>query len=296
MIRLLYTFIFASLVASSRAGETTTELTRTQIVHTFSPVKELKNEKKISLLWTWQIHNPTDKVKKDIVFKGFLPMLKAPGQRLTQVKFSRAAAIRTDELGHALAELHLDAIAPYDSVRLDIQAEVCLHPELPAPVWSSENALMPSPFVESSFPEIMALASTLKTPEAASLWVGKNIRSLTPYAETLGASRCLDKKEGDCTERACLMTALCRAQKHPALPVFGFIVARSGQLSAFTAHDCLYLARDKVWQRQEPGAKEGALPPFIAFRLIGSSASTLLGGEVRHRCSDPDLEITMNPK
>ena len=223
-------------------------------------------------------------------------MLKAPGQRLVSVKFSRNAAIQTDELGHALAVMQIPELPPFDSIRFDVQVEVALHPTLAAPSWSSDAALKDSPFIEVGSAEIKALAATLKNPAADSAWIGKNIKPLAPYADTLGARVCLEKKEGDCTERACLMTALCRAQQVPSLPVFGFIVSRSGQLSPYAGHDCLYLLQDKTWKRQEPGAPSGQLPPFIAFRLIGSSLSTLLGGEVRHQCSDKSLEITMNPK
>jgi hypothetical protein len=294
---LMLDLLFISLLHLSSNSETEKPQINpiARIEHIF-PIETIKKASSINLVWTWQIHNPTAALRRDINFKGLLPMLQCPGQRLTKVAFSRPACVRTDALGHALVDLNIDQIAPFDSVRLDVQVELAIHPDFPAPVWSGNEALKPSPFVESVDKSILTLAANLNSPEAASLWIGKNIRSLSPCAETLGARRCLDKKEGDCTEKACLMAALCRAEGYPALPVFGFEIARSGSLSQYSAHDCLYVSQNGLWQRHEPGAKQAEIPPFIAFRLIGSPLSTLLGGEVRHHCSDVSLEITMNPK
>lgn len=117
-------------------------------------------------------------------------------------------------------------------------------------------ALRPTRYVESDNEDIVALARSLTdgvTDAARAIpvlanWVRRNVisDSSVPYAS---AAETLKTRRGDCTEKAVLLAALCRAVGIPARLANGlmYVSRHAGRTDVFAGHQWTQVYLDGVW-------------------------------------------------
>jgi transglutaminase-like putative cysteine protease len=137
--------------------------------------------------------------------------------------------------------------------------------------------------IQVSAPEVREAARKLEGPvtEAVARFVAERIRPTGYRREARGALWALQHGEGDCTERASLAVALCRARGVPARMVSGYVVRGDGALPVQGWHDWAEAYEDGSWRRLEK--REGH---FVAFLVHG--VEEVLGGA---RCAAGDLTV-----
>lgn len=121
--------------------------------------------------------------------------------------------------------------------------------------------LQTEPFIESDHPRVIALAASLKgrtplqTIENTFAWVSGNITHSGYVRRTRGALYAIDHRQGDCTEFACLFTALCRANGIPARVVGGFVCPQSAILDFGEYHNWAEFFYKGRWHVADPQRK-----------------------------------------
>jgi transglutaminase superfamily protein len=105
-----------------------------------------------------------------------------------------------------------------------------------------EGSLASSPLIESDDPQIMELAASLASPQASPAaialaleqWVYGWIEQKDYGQVFSSASDVVASHQGDCTEHAVLLAAVCRARKIPTRLVIGLIYVR--EMGGFLFH------------------------------------------------------------
>jgi len=185
--------------------------------------------------------------------------------------------ITYDEFGNRFAEFEFRGIASGEPIPIAVDWKICVDAlsfdlgacddsDVPA---NLDRWLEDEPFIESAHPLLVSLArhlsyatrSPCETVEAIYDFVISSISYGGHVAEPQGALHCLQTGQGDCTEFAALMTALCRAAGIPARMIEGVT-----NMAGDEVHNWMeaYLAGlgwvpfDPTWGRH-PGAREAYL-------------------------------------
>jgi transglutaminase-like putative cysteine protease len=167
-------------------------------------------------------------------------------------------------------------VAPRDDGRFDVVLRA-----VPGPVVTEDERtrnLRPTPEVDADAPAVVELARELTADAATDReradriveWVYDNLEK--DLATNLGtASQVLDRKVGDCTEHALLVTALARAAGLPARQVSGLIYV-GDELGFFGWHAWTQIAIDGRWVAVDASWDEPTAD--AAHLLLGTADST----------------------
>ncbi|WP_265281759.1 transglutaminase-like domain-containing protein [Verminephrobacter aporrectodeae] len=244
--------------------------------------------------------NPLDRALLEQRLWCYLPANLA-GQRVVQTHVSVPHQIYPDALGHLILELSFDRFPPFAHKIVTIDATLALNgserrQELAAP----REWLAAERFIESDHPQIGLLARQLgrSTPALSARaifeWVQGNIRYAGYLAEDRGALQALLTSQGDCTEYADLVVALCRALGIPARMVGGYVVDGDAVVLPQDYHNWAEVFWDGQWQvvDAQKGDWLGASAHYVVFRIYRDVASNPVGLAHRFRISG-DLKATL---
>lgn len=134
--------------------------------------------------------------------------------------FSECLSQRVKKVDDQTAEITVLAVRPEQPAKLDLQ-----------PTRPTDADSAPNNYVQSDDPLIVKLAAAVAPKEndpwklacALEKFVDETIREKSFSQAFATAAEVARTLEGDCTEHAVLMAALCRARKVPARGVFGLV-------------------------------------------------------------------------
>ncbi|HEY0065193.1 MAG TPA: transglutaminase-like domain-containing protein [Telluria sp.] len=238
-------------------------------------------------------NNPTPALLTGQMFWGYLPAQALPRQRLQAVQVSMPHSVREDALGHRILEL---AFAPFPGLGqqvVTVTAEVQLGaaPAAQAAAGPGKGWQGAERYIESDAPAIVALAATLRRPQAVDSaraiydWVRANLQYAGYVADDHGALDALSSGRGDCTEYANLVVALARAAGLPARMVGGYVLDRDSAPRPSDYHNWAEVYLDGDWRLLD-AQKEHWFEPaeqYLAFRYYRDQSINPVGLAHRYR-------------
>lgn len=210
------------------------------------------------LRFTLTLANPTPEVLKDQRVWVAMPLRRGATQQLADLRVSVPHRVEHDALNQTLLRIDWPLVPPMAVRVISVQADVRVHAGDPAAGVGAGPAagewLAPERFIESDDPAIRALGARLAgatpraTLDAIYDWVRHELRYAGYLADSLGAREALSRRSGDCTEYACLVVALARANGIPARWVGGYVAGGSIAPRPQDYHDWAEVHLDGVWQ------------------------------------------------
>jgi transglutaminase-like putative cysteine protease len=220
----------------------------------------------------------------------YLPASPTAHLTLAGVETSAPHALERDALLHNVLHINVDELPAYARrvypLSLTLQASTEAAPQADGKAW-----LAPQRFIESDQTEIVALArqlagsSTDQTLQNIYSYVAEKMSYAGYLAEDYGALYAARQLRGDCTEYACLVVALCRANGIAARMVGGYVGAYSQAPKPMDYHNWAEVLLDGRWRvcdAQKRNAMRGD-ENYIAFRYYTDSAVNGVGLAHRYR-------------
>lgn len=253
------------------------------------------------LRFTMTLRNPGTEALADQTVWLYMPLRETATQRLEGISASMPHELTSDDLGHRILKLTLPHVQPMATKVVVIQSDVSVHREVrPQALKSPADWLHAERFIESDESSIRELAAQLKQPtpgqtlDAIYDWVRTNLRYAGYVADTIGAQQALARRSGDCTEYACLVAALARANGIPARMVSGYVAAGHIAPRADEYHDWTEVYLDGAWcvlDAQKECWRSRA-EDYVGFRIHLERAVNALGQAHRFRV-DGGLEVRL---
>jgi transglutaminase-like putative cysteine protease len=136
----------------------------------------------------------------------------------------------------------------------------------------------------------------LETAQKIHNWVGGNIHYSGYKKHPLGALYALKRLKGDCTEFMYLVAALCRANKVPARGIGGYVVKDDSILRPNGYHNWVEFYYEETWRLSDAYERTFMKNPaqYIAFRVIGSPADSIMQDFPRFRVKGEGISVRMN--
>ena len=257
--------------------------------------------------YMFTVSNTTGKISKGGELRVFAPALKSARQYDTTLSASVPYRLVSHEDGSQVFTVDLGTIAPWGKKVVTFSGKVLLSQN---PLTSGSSGkdgistvesrfLKPEEYIECANAQIETLAQKLQrktdmaTVKSIYSWVKSNLKKDVYTGQIKGALPALRSLKGDCTEFACLITALCRAVNIPARVVGGFIVSKNMILAPANHHDWAEVFVDGKW-RVVDGHSRNCMKreeDYIVFRFLGSEDS--LGGLRRYRIIGDGLSVKM---
>ena len=197
-----------------------------------------------------QVRNPTEKPIGNFSAFVALPMTLQPLQVVKELKINPATLKMSSDLeGNQWIHYEVKRINPKEKLEMSYSAKIQCNPLLlsaniakgyminPYSKKFLNSFLKTEPHIESDHPEIVKLASSIKTDnpiafaQSAIRLVNRKLTYKIQPGE-YGAAFAVEKGEGDCTEYAALFVALCRAKGIPARTNAGFVLAEKWERHA----------------------------------------------------------------
>ena len=241
--------------------------------------------------YSFTIQNRTSDFVTSLDFACFKPA-NTFRQKVLSITTSPPCIKDTDQLKSSLLHFHIRNIAPFGTSIVRISAKLEIKSSGNSPAGQAKTAmergeekgwlekvksffapttrekakdaddlkafLLPSRFIESAHPEIIALARRLrgKTPVDTTRklyeWVKGNIVYPGYAGNIKGALQTLRQGKGDCTGQAALFVALCRACNIPARPVTGFVCPNNCVLNPAALHNWAEFKTQGQWHIADP--------------------------------------------
>jgi transglutaminase-like putative cysteine protease len=244
-------------------------------------------------------NNPSSNNLANQKFWLYLPVKESATQRLAELNVTTSYKIHSDTVGHTVLELSFDQFPALGQKVVGISLGLLMSP-IPRPTNLSGNWLMPERFIEVNDQKIQTLAAELRRPTERETarniydWVAKNLVYAGFLANDYGAAYALQHGRGDCTEYACLVTALARACGLPARMVGGYVVAQDATPRAEEYHNWAEIYLDKSWQLVDAQKQNWMVPneQYVAFRYYRNEPTNEIGSAHRFRI-DGDLKARM---
>lgn len=253
------------------------------------------------LRFTLTLRNPGTESLVDQIVWLYMPLRETATQRLERLSASMSHELTSDDLGHSILKLVLPHVQPMATKVVAIRADisVCREPRVQA-LRSPSDWLHPERLIESDESPIRELANQLKrstpgqTLDSTYDWVRTNLRYAGYLADTLGAKQALTRRSGDCTEYACLVAALARANGIPARMVGGYVVTGNAAPRADEYHDWTEVHLDGAWRvldaQKECWRREAQ--DYAGFRIYRDRAVNPVGLAHRFRV-EGQLEVRL---
>ncbi len=252
-----------------------------------------------TLRYSLKVNNPTSKTVKAAEVRVFAPVRQGTWHRRVEVRSAPSHALVEGAAGNATLRFDLDALAPYATLVLQIEADVELfaRPQRsPAPPLGMYRGAEQMLEVEDR--NIGDLADSLRRPNPRDTvrnmfdWTRQNIRYVGYVVEAQGARGALESRKGDCTEYAYLSVALVRAAGLQARVVGGFVVSGQQRLRATAYHDWAEVYLEGQWVLLD--AQVGLLDPkenanYVAFEYLSPQGEAVKLAARRFSASTPIL-------
>lgn len=223
------------------------------------------------------VSNRSPEVFKNTAVTLLAPLQQHGYQRVISLS-SHPNSVSAQRLeGQHLLQFEL-LIPPYGSDRLMLETTIELldHPR-PVPL---QNRLH---YTQSEYSndELVRLSATFsaatvrETAQNASHWVSSRMEKLPFLQENLGLQYAWEKRRGDCTEFAQLLTTLLRVRGVPARVISGFLQNTDGRLRFENYHNWVeFYDRDR-WRIADPfkDVFDKDYERYIAFQIIDAPST-----------------------
>ena len=215
----------------------------------------------------------------------YAPVRTTGYQDLLEVHSNLAVSQHVDAIGQSVLHWRLPDMSPHAArlISLDVVVRLYAQPR-PETVVDGEW-LKPERYVESDDAALQALAHRLKqrNPMDTLQSVYDHVRSTLRYsgyvADDWGALRALTEGQGDCTEYAYLVVALCRAAGLPARAMGGFVAHQDAAPRAAEYHNWAEVYVDGVWRLVDAQREvfQVEAEAYVAFRRITDQVHSRMG-------------------
>jgi len=208
----------------------------------------------------YEIRNTGNRVKRGARFYVYAPLKQTGAQLVRNITSDLPHHIVSDALGHQLVVFDLPALPPYGRLTLSIDTQLGLNGDLS----TRENDplrsiyLQAQPFVDCNDPAIRRQAQYLRaetpldTARNIYQWVAEHLDYTGPSGKDRGALHALKAGQGDCTDAAYLVAALCRASGIAARCVGGYVCPQDKNLRAREFHNWAEFWSDGRWRVADP--------------------------------------------
>lgn len=241
---------------------------------------------------------------KDVEFWTYVPVNQTSTQKVVKIDTTHQHKLQKDEIGNQVMFFNFSVMPPYAVKTVNIEVELMLS-ESSKKISNSNlrKYLRPEKYCESDDPAIISLADKLKNANQEKSakniyrWISKNIVYTGYTKNTRGARYALDNKKGDCTEYACLFTALCRACEIPARTVGGFVCSGDSVLKPREYHNWAEFYDDNSWKLSDPQKKvfSDNQSDYIVLKILDESGKYNQGkNRGLFGCSNDGVELKMN--
>ncbi|HXU92607.1 MAG TPA: transglutaminase-like domain-containing protein [Gallionella sp.] len=252
--------------------------------------------------YSFTLTNTGGKPLEKAQFWTYLPVPQTSHQKVKKIAANHPYQEKRDELGNSSIHFELGSIPPYGTEIVSITVDLLMSARaVEMPVGNQSRFLSREPYIETDNDRIVALASQLYGDPALGMvredyeWVAHNITYEGYVAEDRGAAYAMEKRKGDCTEFAYLLTALYRAQKIPARAIGGYVFSGNGVAKAVDYHNWTEFYLDGAWQIAD--AQKGAFAEkqrnYVAMRVIASGGTAALASQ-RFSYAGEGLKVEMN--
>lgn len=233
-----------------------------------------------TLRYEFVVQNTTNTLLEGATFSAFAPLQQSATQKTVSINASYDFELESDELGNQLMHFTFDALAPYESRVITVNADVRLADEPNAygtiaperlPLFLADGEGL-----ETDSQELIVQAQRLdkgdaeQTARAIFDWVHRRL-TYTGYAEkNRGALYALRNEKGDCTEFAYLYTALSRINGIPTRIIGGFVTDRNATVRAAGYHNWVEVYVNERWHMVDPqnGVFQDKYQDYIAMRVL----------------------------
>lgn len=244
------------------------------------------------LRYGFTLENPGSSTLANQTLWCYAPVRASGAQRLTRLSVSLPYRELADGYGHTILQVTIPAMAPYATqlVRVEADLELLDRPQ-ERTLEHADELISSAPHIESTAPEVVALAAILKAKDAYVSaraiydWVKSEVRYSGFMADDLGALYALRERRGDCTEYAYLVCALARACGIPARIVGGYVVQQNTILRAEDYHNWAEVFIEGRWWLVD-AQKQQFMPTrnsYVVFEVISPRNGNSLKGAHRYR-------------
>lgn len=228
---------------------------------------------KKTVRYSFLVVNDTAEFVKDGNFEVFAPVKQNSYQTTLNLSANHPFELNVDHVGNQTLKFKLPGMAPYSRQVVNVTAKMALA-ESPQPFEIKRDLLSAEKNIEVNSPEVAALASKLggqgELTKTATSWLYTNVLDAGYMAEDRGALFAITQRKGDCTEFASAFVALTRASGIPARMVGGFMLEKSGRLTADNYHNWAEFEQGNRWNIADPqnnilGSGYGSYISFYNF-------------------------------
>jgi len=239
--------------------------------------------------YAFSVQNPGETTLTNVRLHIMAPVAQTASQQCLRLTSRPPAEHITDDLGNQHLLFTFSSLAPHATEIVRIEAEIALYATpRPTPLAAEmrQHLVMPAQYIQSTRPEIIALAathakpSTLETAKALTDWVATMIQRDLPSARDRGARRTLELRRGDCTDMAYLLAALCRARDIPTRVMAGFMIERNAVLRPEQFHNWTELHDGTTWRLADAFTArfDRDIATYLAMRIVDDRNSPAQGG------------------
>ena len=253
------------------------------------------------LKYSISVSNPTNKLIERANFWIYLPVKLTSTQMFVTAEASHNYRLDSDELGNQRMVFELQDIPPYGSKIISIMTKIKMS-QYPNPMSLDSNQayLNAEKNIESDHPLVVETAKTINkkdkmdTAKAIYFWMLENMKYTGFISEDRGAIFALKHRSGDCTEYACLYTALSRASRIPSRVMAGFAYGENAKIAIQDYHNWSEVYVQGRWWLVDSQREVfmDDLDKYIAMRVIGSGNSDVNSQKYFH--VDAPLMAKMN--
>ena len=262
------------------------------------PVYELNK----TIQYSFNVKNESNKVAEDVVFSVYAPVSQTSTQRVKNIKASHQYELEKDSYQNQVMHFNLGKLAPYEARVVRIRAEL-QHAEQANELENanSESFVAAEKYIESGHPKMLVRAERLQKDSQV-----KSVKSIYQFsssrieykgyiAEDRGALYAMQKRRGDCTEYAYLVSALSRAMNIPARVVGGYVYDSNATFKARDYHNWAEVYYDNKWHIVDAQKKNFASKQshYIAMRIITPESEAILGNSHQFAYSNSNISISM---
>ena len=239
--------------------------------------------------YEFEMSNTSGSVLENQSFLTYAPVARTAYQYVTKIDANYPYNLKKDELGNQVLIFKFPKIAAHETIIISIKAFLKLGKE-PVELKYTKSFLEPCKFIESNSPDIARIAKRFATKndynkaEKVYSWVKSNIKTIDFTHKDLGALEALKTRQGDCTEKAYLYTALMRKTGIPCQFVSGYYVEKNAVLSPFDFHNWSSFKTNDKWHVADTQNRAFATTPqnFIAYTIAGGQSQNLMNNKHRY--------------
>jgi hypothetical protein len=256
-----------------------------------------------SIQYQYAIQNPSGHAIKAIRFYALGPIKQTSFQRCQDIQASHPYEIQTDDFGHQYLRFTFDAVPPYGTKIVTLQAELILSSyKLKNKKQTLRSYLASEKYIESDHPLIVKTAQKLKahnpvkTAKNIFNWVSSHITDAGYTKHAHGALYAHQYQKGDCTEYMHLFIALCRANHIPARSIAGYVATTSRKVKPGEYHNWAEFFDGRSWQIADPQKKNFMQneQEYIAMRIMHATLNAPIEPFKRFKVDREGAKVKMN--